>query len=133
MEVFMHGRIFAGLLRSEEHTSELQSHVNLVCRLLLEKKKILGFDIARRYPSRLHGRHHLVDLVVELLKCGHWVVHSVHRYSQGYGGLVGLVRNLAHASHRNLGLRLIHDAVAEYGHNNNGAHYYQGHELESTR
>src|SRR6267142_6346877 len=28
-----------GLPRSEEHTSELQSHVNLVCRLLLEKKK----------------------------------------------------------------------------------------------
>src|SRR5690242_21521621 len=28
--------------RSEEHTSELQSHVNLVCRLLLEKKKTIG-------------------------------------------------------------------------------------------
>src|SRR5438477_2087292 len=28
-----------GHYRSEEHTSELQSHVNLVCRLLLEKKK----------------------------------------------------------------------------------------------
>src|SRR5690242_21195926 len=27
--------------RSEEHTSELQSHVNLVCRLLLEKKKVV--------------------------------------------------------------------------------------------
>src|SRR5690242_20814060 len=27
--------------RSEEHTSELQSHVNLVCRLLLEKKNSL--------------------------------------------------------------------------------------------
>src|SRR5690242_16715859 len=27
------------ICRSEEHTSELQSHVNLVCRLLLEKKK----------------------------------------------------------------------------------------------
>src|SRR5438477_8859216 len=27
------------VFRSEEHTSELQSHVNLVCRLLLEKKK----------------------------------------------------------------------------------------------
>src|SRR5260370_26616976 len=27
--------------RSEEHTSELQSHLNLVCRLLLEKKKQL--------------------------------------------------------------------------------------------
>src|SRR5690242_20922496 len=33
------GRIEAPIGRSEEHTSELQSHVNLVCRLLLEKKK----------------------------------------------------------------------------------------------
>src|SRR5882762_3738295 len=32
-------RIDAVLLKSEEHTSELQSHLNLVCRLLLEKKK----------------------------------------------------------------------------------------------
>src|SRR5260370_10869095 len=28
-------------MRSEEHTSELQSHLNLVCRLLLEKKKTM--------------------------------------------------------------------------------------------
>src|SRR5260370_2413219 len=28
-----------GARRSEEHTSELQSHLNLVCRLLLENKK----------------------------------------------------------------------------------------------
>src|SRR5438132_4760740 len=28
--------------RSEEHTSELQSHSDLVCRLLLEKKKLTG-------------------------------------------------------------------------------------------
>src|SRR5947207_12164203 len=36
------GRRFgdAHLIRSEEHTSELQSHSDLVCRLLLEKKKI---------------------------------------------------------------------------------------------
>src|SRR6266480_6147080 len=34
-----HGR--RDMPRSEEHTSELQSHVNLVCRLLLEKKKKL--------------------------------------------------------------------------------------------
>src|SRR5260370_8879225 len=27
-------------VRSEEHTSELQSHLNIVCRLLLEKKKL---------------------------------------------------------------------------------------------
>src|SRR5688572_31031176 len=30
--------------RSEEHTSELQSQSNLVCRLLLEKKKTLQYD-----------------------------------------------------------------------------------------
>src|SRR5260370_14691008 len=30
--------------RSEEHTSELQSHLNLVCRLLLEKKKKRNTD-----------------------------------------------------------------------------------------
>src|SRR5260370_20343234 len=37
-----HRVIFAGgfLVRSEEHTSELQSHLNLVCRLLLEKKNV---------------------------------------------------------------------------------------------
>src|SRR5260370_17826183 len=31
--------VLKGFRRSEEHTSELQSHLNLVCRLLLEKKK----------------------------------------------------------------------------------------------
>src|SRR2546422_6104238 len=33
------GAVFARSLRSEEHTSELQSRLHLVCRLLLEKKK----------------------------------------------------------------------------------------------
>src|SRR5260370_6367831 len=33
------GDDYVALHRSEEHTSELQSHLNLVCRLLLEKKK----------------------------------------------------------------------------------------------
>src|SRR5436190_11755893 len=32
-------------VRSEEHTSELQSHSDLVCRLLLEKKKIIFISI----------------------------------------------------------------------------------------
>src|SRR5690242_21408088 len=36
---FLSGLDLAIETRSEEHTSELQSHVNLVCRLLLEKKK----------------------------------------------------------------------------------------------
>src|SRR5438477_10902849 len=38
--------------RSEEHTSELQSHVNLVCRLLLEKKKKLAITSSRRERKR---------------------------------------------------------------------------------
>src|SRR5690606_39613866 len=33
------GALSTGRVRSEEHTSELQSRENLVCRLLLEKKK----------------------------------------------------------------------------------------------
>src|SRR5256885_10157440 len=33
-----------GRRRSEEHTSELQSPCNLVCRLLLEKKKVLSLS-----------------------------------------------------------------------------------------
>src|SRR5260370_10248600 len=34
--------------RSEEHTSELQSHLNLVCRLLLEKKKYISLASGSR-------------------------------------------------------------------------------------
>src|SRR5258708_15498106 len=41
-------------LRSEEHTSELQSPDHLVCRLLLEKKKIIDQLISPAY----HYRHH---------------------------------------------------------------------------
>src|SRR5438477_502654 len=43
------------VLRSEEHTSELQSHVNLVCRLLLEKKK--NTHASLRYIVS-YSRHH---------------------------------------------------------------------------
>src|SRR3989441_2279766 len=38
-----HGHSFDVLLRSEEHTSELQSLAYLVCRLLLEKKKKIRY------------------------------------------------------------------------------------------
>src|SRR5437588_6282899 len=37
-------------LRSEEHTSELQSHSDLVCRLLLEKKKRRTDEEIRAWP-----------------------------------------------------------------------------------
>src|SRR5947207_4893192 len=39
------------LVRSEEHTSELQSHSDLVCRLLLEKKKGDGFASVREQAA----------------------------------------------------------------------------------
>src|SRR5260370_29174239 len=42
------------LLRSEEHTSELQSHLNLVCRLLLEKKKQLKHLLRPDKRTQLH-------------------------------------------------------------------------------
>src|SRR5256885_12433429 len=47
--------------RSEEHTSELQSPCNLVCRLLLEKKKKNVFS--------LEPRLHAPNLVVDTSKC----------------------------------------------------------------
>src|SRR2546429_7314522 len=50
-------------MRSEEHTSELQSRLHLVCRLLLEKKK------ATRYAQRL--RPCALACQVALLLCDH--------------------------------------------------------------
>src|SRR5438270_10696491 len=46
------GRRLGLRARSEEHTSELQSQSNLVCRLLLEKKKnMLSFFICLQYSA----------------------------------------------------------------------------------
>src|SRR5438034_8790259 len=42
----------AGAARSEEHTSELQSHSDLVCRLLLEKKKNKAIKTEYRSEER---------------------------------------------------------------------------------
>src|SRR5260370_3479706 len=48
--------------RSEEHTSELQSHLNLVCRLLLEKKK---YNTKQPHVSTTeHTGHHVNGLLV---------------------------------------------------------------------
>src|SRR5688500_19458072 len=41
-------------IRSEEHTSELQSPCNLVCRLLLEKKKLSNFLSTIKNIAQLH-------------------------------------------------------------------------------
>src|SRR5256885_13138370 len=45
--------------RSEEHTSELQSPCNLVCRLLLEKKKKHSHVITHMQLSDIDKSHHM--------------------------------------------------------------------------
>src|SRR5690242_20759899 len=62
------------IARSEEHTSELQSHVNLVCRLLLEKKKhempgrrLAGQALPIPQPGHLQLGDDLVHLPLDRL------------------------------------------------------------------
>src|SRR2546430_5603758 len=52
--------------RSEEHTSELQSQSNLVCRLLLEKKKEAASARCHQSPSSLWWRCSSADTRVTL-------------------------------------------------------------------
>src|SRR5260221_10560854 len=65
--------------RSEEHTSELQSHSDLVCRLLLEKKKnlqVMGcrlacypYDFKRMYASKLSPAERPNDSLADFYAC----------------------------------------------------------------
>src|SRR5260370_25312598 len=52
-------RSWWGPRRSEEHTSELQSHLNLVCRLLLEKKK-------RTPAMHIHANNQRIVLLLNM-------------------------------------------------------------------
>src|SRR5256885_916490 len=56
--------------RSEEHTSELQSPCNLVCRLLLEKKKQTS------YVFFVQGAHQLIDV-----RLGYGPIDIYNRFS----------------------------------------------------
>src|SRR2546427_5766447 len=49
------GRLMRAAGRSEEHTSELQSQSNLVCRLLLEKKKNKEIAIEGEIQPEIHA------------------------------------------------------------------------------
>src|SRR2546422_8530254 len=60
-EVFHHRKHWVG--RSEEHTSELQSRLHLVCRLLLEKKK-KNIKLMCRY-LRLNYTQYVIAICVE--------------------------------------------------------------------
>src|SRR5256885_13180960 len=61
---------FERALRSEEHTSELQSPCNLVCRLLLEKKNISDYVIALNINSPIVSLHisHIQSLTLNTVK-----------------------------------------------------------------
>src|SRR5437016_6347391 len=56
-----------GLLRSEEHTSELQSLTNLVCRLLLEKKKDTNNDTVQENDQH-HFDRELTRMTIDINK-----------------------------------------------------------------
>src|SRR5256885_1050785 len=59
-----------GSHRSEEHTSELQSPCNLVCRLLLEKKKhtpdFAVFSLGAHYGAVHSCRHEYIKVILEV-------------------------------------------------------------------
>src|SRR5260370_31135308 len=65
----------SGPWRSEEHTSELQSHLNLLCRLLLEKKKIDKSD--HGHQNMESYRHDQSDLVKHTSVVAH-VTDEIH-------------------------------------------------------
>src|SRR2546430_13129938 len=57
--------------RSEEHTSELQSQSNLVCRLLLEKKKL--------HVRHAHATYRIMPFLVYLNQCYTMLLHPPTR------------------------------------------------------
>src|SRR5256886_3635689 len=66
MERHRHRYEFNNNYRSEEHTSELQSQSNLVCRLLLEKKKFLFFH-GEGVGSRTHDHPLVMSFIYQLM------------------------------------------------------------------
>src|SRR2546427_3810316 len=79
-----------GMSRSEEHTSELQSQSNLVCRLLLEKKK----NHNRHYSStpRLNPSH--IHLVISLLPSLFFLTQCCMRHHRDTHGIPTTMHNL---------------------------------------
>src|SRR5256886_5935198 len=69
--------------RSEEHTSELQSQSNLVCRLLLEKKKHSSFGRGfRPFPSSIDDQN-ICGLRCSLLRVNTCCAHSQSHLHRG--------------------------------------------------
>src|ERR1022692_1932527 len=73
-------------IRSEEHTSELQSPCNLVCRLLLEKKNKIGLRIS----------HTDSKSVAAGARCTHAGTCRIHRYRRALGRCAAHALRLGH-------------------------------------
>src|SRR5215813_2545052 len=69
----------SGSLRSEEHTSELQSRPHLVCRLLLEKKKV-----ATRMIPAIRKMKSLFEAVSRLLSLIGFSMASPYSYREAF-------------------------------------------------
>src|SRR5256885_10975657 len=63
-------------MRSEEHTSELQSPCNLVCRLLLEKKN----ELSHQTTVHAHHLYYNLALLLVLCTCRSYLLVSVVRH-----------------------------------------------------
>src|SRR2546429_1071822 len=63
--------------RSEEHTSELQSRLHLVCRLLLEKKKEMNLVVQLPCYQRIHNSD-----AAEVIRAVFYLVLAYHRRSR---------------------------------------------------
>src|SRR2546430_2254062 len=69
-------------VRSEEHTSELQSQSNLVCRLLLEKKKNIqkkksDVENTTKLQKNNHGKERDIDRIADVVNNMHIVMHCL--------------------------------------------------------
>src|SRR5256884_2772646 len=70
----------AAVLRSEEHTSELQSRLHLVCRLLLEKKKTKYVHAARGFERTTST---ILTTVTQTILCSRSVLIFYLRTREG--------------------------------------------------
>src|SRR5260370_9910508 len=75
--------IYDVIMRSEEHTSELQSHLNLVCRLLLEKKnKPLTQTVRGLLETTVYTTTNRISILDNILATVHHVTLSIPCYAQ---------------------------------------------------
>src|SRR2546421_9649189 len=97
IEPMMPGRTPSTPPRSEEHTSELQSRSDLVCRLLLEKKK------KQHRSTSIYTNEHNVQESKDVRTTLRLV--KIHLMGSSYGGALTIASSLSY--HRNLRKRIL--------------------------